>query len=393
MKKIKVSEVLFFIGYIMIIFSEMFSKVAVSQKLISVINNMGIGVLIIAAINCIIINKYNYKTLIGLASITIILIIVTIKSHDNLLLKVFILSIAFGNIEFKKFIKLDVVIRIMFFITVVMLYNMGLTENYFMYREDGTMRSSMGFAHPNNFGQYLLVICIDLVLLRFNKLSLIDYVYVLLSIILINYFSNSRTSQICLGLLFLIMILLRNHINIINCKLIKVLIINSFLIFTIIPILLANNYRENKEWAVQFNDLLSNRIAYASQFLEHYDINLFGNDIEMKYTQEARANKEQPWVLDNSYLVILLRYGLIAYIIIYILMITITKDLYKRKYYIIIMLWLVYGINAMFENTLFKIQFNSLLIILASLLYKKIINTKINKIEKRTSYEQEKFEY
>lgn len=383
MKKVKVSELLFFIGYIMIIFSEMFSKVILFENLISIINNIGLGILILAAINCVIINKYNYKTLIGLIIVTIILILVTIKSKDNLLLKVFILSIAFGDIEFKKFIKLDVIIRIIFMCVVISLYNIGLTENYFMYREDGTMRSSMGFAHPNNFGQYLLVICIDIVLLRFKKLKFVDYVYVLLSIILINYFSNSRTSQICLGILFLIMIILRKHINIINFKFIKLLIINSFLIFTIISILLANNYRENKEWAVQLNDLLSNRIAYASQFLEYYDINLLGNDIEMKYTQEARANSEQPWVLDNSYLVVLLRYGLIAYIIIYLIMLTITRDLYKRKEYSIIMLWLVYGINAMFENTLFKIQFNTLLIILASLLYKKIINSKISKREEK----------
>ena len=381
MKKVKVSELLFFIGYIMIIFSEMFSKVILFENLISIINNIGLGILILAAINCVIINKYNYKTLIGLIIVTIILILVTIKSKDNLLLKVFILSIAFGDIEFKKFIKLDVIIRIIFMCVVISLYNIGLTENYFMYREDGTMRSSMGFAHPNNFGQYLLVICIDIVLLRFKKLKFVDYVYVLLSIILINYFSNSRTSQICLGILFLIMIILRKHINIINFKFIKLLIINSFLIFTIISILLANNYRENKEWAVQLNDLLSNRIAYASQFLEYYDINLLGNDIEMKYTQEARANSEQPWVLDNSYLVVLLRYGLIAYIIIYLIMLTITRDLYKRKEYSIIMLWLVYGINAMFENTLFKIQFNTLLIILASLLYKKIISKREEKEE------------
>ena len=381
MKKVKVSELLFFIGYIMIIFSEMFSKVILFENLISIINNIGLGILILAAINSVIINKYNYKTLIGLIIVTIILILVTIKSKDNLLLKVFILSIAFGDIEFNKFIKLDVIIRIIFMCVVILLYNIGLTENYFMYREDGTMRSSMGFAHPNNFGQYLLVICIDLVLLRFKKLKFVDYVYVLLSIILINYFSNSRTSQICLGILFLIMIILRKHINIINFKFMKLLIINSFLIFTIISILLANNYRENREWAVQLNDLLSNRIAYASQFLEYYDINLLGNDIEMKYTQEARANSEQPWVLDNSYLVVLLRYGLIAYIIIYLIMLTITRDLYKRKEYSIIMLWLVYGINAMFENTLFKIQFNTLLIILASLLYKKIISKREEKEE------------
>ena len=38
MKKVKVSELLFFIGYIMIIFSEMFSKVILFENLISIIS-------------------------------------------------------------------------------------------------------------------------------------------------------------------------------------------------------------------------------------------------------------------------------------------------------------------------------------------------------------------
>lgn len=383
MRKINVKEILFFIGYAIIIFSEMFSKVTLIEGNISIINNIGLGILILAAINNVILNKYNYKTIIGLLIITVLLILVTMQSEDNLLLKVFIIAIAYGDIELKKFIKLDVIIRILFMFTVILLYNIGLTENYFMFREDGTIRSSMGFAHPNNFGQYLLVVCADLVLLRFEKIKFIDYIYLFCSIFLINHFSNSRTSQVCLVVLIIAIILLKKRIDIMNFKLVRVIIINSFLIFTIISIFLANSYKANESWAIKLDGLVSNRISYASRFLEYYDIKLFGNEIEMKYTQEARANGEQPWVLDNSYLVILLRYGIIAYIIIYLIMLTITRELYKKKEYVIIMLWFIFGINAIFENTIFKIQFNTLLVVLASLLYRKIIKTKNNNIQEK----------
>ena len=195
-------------------------------------------------------------------------------------------------------------------------------------------------------------------------------------------YSNSRTSIYCILLLSIMHIIYILFPKLYKKKLIKSFFKNSFIIFAMTIIFLVVGYRTGNQTFSKINDLLSGRLYYASAFLDKYSINLFGNEIVMLYTQEARSLGKQPWVLDNSYVVCLLRYGIIAFGVIFIVLRKIISDLFEKDKISLIIIWMVMSVNGMFENYLFKIHFNPYLIIFSLYLfdkcYKKVGRGKIN---------------
>lgn len=374
MKKINVNNFLFFLGYALILFSDMFSSVNKITNYVNYIDYIGLAILSFLIFLRLKDERIVLKKIIILFFLCFALFLIKIYSGDNLLIKLFIIILAFREIEINHFVKIDMMIRLVYLLIVVALFKAGLTSNYYIYREDGSIRSSMGFSHPNNFGQYILVLCCDYIFLKFNKLKLIDYIIPIGGAIIIDIFSNSRTSIFCMLLLILLTLIYRFMPKIFENKMIKKTIINIFLVFTIIAGLSVYLYNSGNPLFTKINDTLSNRLSYASRFLEEYNINLFGNEITMLYTQEARRAGLKPWVLDNSYLVCILRYGLVGYILIYFLTRSGLKKIYETKRYEIIIMWIIFSLNGIFENYLFKIHFNPYLIILSYLLYDNIIN-------------------
>lgn len=376
MSKIKLKDLLFFVGYSIILFSDMFSAVLSLSSIVNVIDYIGLGILLLVIILYAIDEKYSYKKILGILLVMIILLFTKLSSGDNLLLKFFVIVLAFKNIDFQKFIKYDFYLRIFFMIIVTLFYKNGLTSVYTIYRENGLVRSSMGFAHPNNFGQYILIICIDYIFLKFRSFKIRNCILPMFGIYLIYTFSNSRTSIFCLFILLLLVFFQKCIPDILNKRFIKRICLHVFLFFTVLSVALAWGYKMNDPLAIRINSTLSNRLFYSSSFLRHYDVTLFGNEIQMVYTQEARSTGRQPWTLDNSYLVFLLRYGILAYIVVAMMSRKMLLKFYGIERYDVIIMWLIFSLNGIFENYLFKIHFNPFLVIFSILVYKDIQNWK-----------------
>lgn len=384
MKKINIKILLFFLGYSLVLFSDMFSAVKAVSNIVNYIDYVGLGILLYLIILSLKEQKVTYYKFFTIILVIALLFIVKIYSGDNLLLKLFLITLAFKNIKIDKFFKYDMWIRIIYMIIVITLYKIGLTSTYIMYREDGSIRSSMGFSHPNNFGQYILVICCDYIFIHFKNLKFYNYLIPIISIYLIDKFSNSRTSELCLLVLLVLTIIYNIKPKFYKNKYIKRIVINIFLIFTVFTLLMVHAFNNNNKTMIEINQLLSNRLYYASKFLEKYDITLFGNEITMLYTQEARSLGQQPWLLDNSYLVCILRYGIFAYLVIYFFIRKSLKQLLENEHIDLIIMWIVISLNGVFENYLFKIHFNPFLIILSYLLYngmQKYVKNKEDKLQ------------
>ena len=83
-------------------------------------------------------------------------------------------------------------------------------------------------------------------------------------------------------------------------------------IFTLFAVKL---YDSNNIIAMNINNFLSNRIYYASTFYHKYGISLFGKEVEYISTYlVSQSSAIKALVLYNSYLVILLNYGILSLI-------------------------------------------------------------------------------
>ena len=166
-KKENTVNIIFYFAYALEIFYWMFSNVTMigGYRIIAV--KLAYFLLIV----CFILNmtKNKKKDYIYIGLYIIISFLSMIVSDSNSILLIILFLIGMKQMKFKKIVKFDFYIKIIFLLIIVVLYKLNLTENYYMYRTDGVMRSSMGFAHPNIFGTYIFLLCCEYIYIYIIK--------------------------------------------------------------------------------------------------------------------------------------------------------------------------------------------------------------------------------
>jgi hypothetical protein len=130
-------------------------------------------------------------------------------------------------------------------------------------------------------------------------------------------------------------------------------------------------YSINNPISIWLNDLFSTRIECMLKFFNTYNINLFGNKLILVSSENAILLKTKAWILDNSFVHILLRYGLVIYIIFATYFKKIFYLAYKEKNTILIIIVFLLVIYGMMETYLFKFTYNVFILYIGKLLYRE----------------------
>lgn len=83
----------------------------------------------------------------------------------------------------------------------------------------------------------------------------------------------------------------------------------------ILSFVLVYLYSSNLKIVGFFDELLSHRISLAYSILDNYGISLLGQYIPLVSTTEARRTGLTALVLDNAYMHLLLRYGVVLFVV------------------------------------------------------------------------------
>lgn len=368
--KTKINIALFYIAYTLMVFFWMTTNV----KYIDVINKYTIKIAyLVVVLSCFF--GFTKKDIKDWKTIFLFIALICsgvswIISDSNILAILVLFIIAAKNIKFENIIKYDFKLRVVLTSIVVLLYVLDLTENHYIYRENGDIRSSMGFSHPNTFGIYILLLCAEYIYLNYKKMTWKSYVVILIVDILLIYFANSRASVIAILLLLVGTALCKITKNkIIENKLVKNLLPYLFIIFTLISIILCTLYNPVNFVIRQINDLLSGRIYLAKKYLEDYDVNLFGNELEIVSTYEAENTGEEARVLDNGFINIILQYGIVNYIFLVIMLYIAIQKALSEKDYILCIIMSIYIVVGILENGAFTLYKNTFLIYISNAIY------------------------
>lgn len=336
--KDNLNKFVFYFAYTLLVANVMFAYVKGVGKAINILKDLALVLLIINFF--VQSKKYKRKEFIILLLIISISAVVTFVSKDREIIKIVLLICTAISIDFQKFIKYDFKLKLISTIIIILCYYLNLTDVYYMYRSDGTIRSSMGFSHPNIFGGFVFSIVCDYIFLRKDKINIFDIVVIILLSFGVSYFSDSRTSQICIILVMLGSIFIKiDKIKILDLKLVKFIVNNSFFIFSIISFILAYLLVQNNPTVINLNESLSGRISFIARFFDEYVVNLFGREIEIIGTLQSKTTGESPWILDNSYAMILLRYGVVTFLMMGIFLNIFFKNTYKYDKYILIIMF------------------------------------------------------
>lgn len=317
--------------------------------------------------------KYTLGEGIVVLIISIVIIISTVTSKDTRLLFSWLFVFTSKNTEIDVVIKKTYKILVIMTMIVIGLNIIGFLPDYTIYKWD-KIRYSLGFAHPNQLGLRIGQIVICHFYLNKDNLRLRDYILAILLAIFTYIVPNSQTAFIIIVLVSLLsyVYLLLRRIASDLIKIYSYFLVSISTIVNILSIYLSTR-PINNHIIESVNSILSYRFSMCYKVYSIYGITWFGNDIAVSLLErEAKGllSLGSLW-LDNAYMSMLVRYGIVTYLIISVLYILSMIYMVKIKEYYILTLLFIYSVYGVMENYYFQISGNIMLFTIGYLIYKR----------------------
>ena len=257
--------------------------------------------------------KYKLNCLMIVFMLMALSFVVFLRTKEEFLLCTILYILAAKDVKIDEFIKKDVKYKLFILLFVIICYKLGLTSSNIFSRSDGTIRNTLGFAHPNQLGLCLFSISCGIAFIHYKKYKITDYLIFIMSLIICHSVCDSRSSFF--GILIVLLIaLFRKFIE--NNKLINKLIVFLPEVLFLLSLLFTILYTNNFQIAYDVNKVLNSRLYHASAFLNYYGINLFGHYFDYYGLTNLRYDLRGLTILDNAYMHILIHFGVIQTVLV-----------------------------------------------------------------------------
>lgn len=383
-KKISISNTLFYIPYIMwitvnILKFTFYRDIYFVQQVFKIIE---VSIYVLLIFKILYDNKYSFKT-IKWGMLFLIVFIVGRLSNSRSLIEIMIFIYTSKDIEFKKILKITLLVQIILSIFIIGGSLTGIIKNDIWLRSDGSFRYGLGYTYCTfsaNFYYHIILMYLYIkdekginliescVILVINQILYIltdtKAVYYLIWILVVVIFFNKITKK-------------RNKINFIT----RVLCKYCFIISAIIAIFSSILYDASNKFYIFLNTIFTDRLVLGNFMYKQYGIPLFGQNI-LWVTGRAGIERTSNTVynfVDSSYLNIAINFGIVILILVCLGFTIIESDLIKnnKKNQCIILAFL--AIHSISDPQLLQMQYHPFLLMFGIF----FSSTKVKELTKR----------
>ena len=365
-KGLKPEHIFYFSGILWYV-STLFFGASTIRRFLGIPSNSWINIftLIVSGlllVKIIVYQKYNIKQFVLISITSAILLISVFFTRQTTLLPTFLFVVAAKGIDLKKFLKYLFEALFVTVILIILLALMGTIDNPIFQRSGSdVIRHSLGFLHPNLLGAQILQICGLFLVLKWEKVKTLDFVFILTLAMVSHTFSDSRTSFYLILLMLFLTLLYKGLYKIQKQTILDTIIKYSTFFFPAVSILLAHYYQSSHEVFRSLNDMFTGRLALLHRYYQRYGLSIFGQPIIINRTQ----------TLDNVYAYLAISFGLLTFLLVIIAYYKCIKILIaKRKTPILISIF-VFLVSGLFEVSFFRFTYNYTLVFLSLALYDK----------------------
>lgn len=349
------SLLLFNFGYVFLIISDMCKQVSFIRTYNKYISFF--GYLFIAIYLCVNYKKFlkmDKKILLVTILSGLILLIGFYFSKNFTIIRVILLGLSIMTMSFDRFVKNDVIYKLIIIISLIATSLLGIVDNKVIYRSDLTKRYSLGFTHPNILSMYLMMITFEVSYLLLKNRECInkmgrDITLLLIPsvIIFIDYVTDSKSTILALFIFYLFIVsyvfLYKYLKRVLDNKLVKNFLIRMFFFVSLAVIgTLVIAYTHPKYISV-FDNIFSYRYSYYMVFLNRLHINGLGMVIPDSINSA---------VLDNMYIKLFLNGGVIFWVTYYLLFRFSSSKTYKTDNYLILAIIVILCFVGMVETNI-----------------------------------------
>ncbi len=322
--------------------------------------------------------EYDFRTIIGLIiTVFVYLIIGKISTLSSNITIGIIFIYALRDIPFKSVAKTSLVVSVLMLLFVIVSANMGVITNYL--EISGTrVRSYLGFRYA--LLPSILLMNIVAIALYINKNNIRYWQWLLLSLSVYWVYgqTDSRLTFYNSCILLIFNILIKWFPNMLS-KLGNVLkvfkltfIVNAIISFWITINYLGSNNSFVNSFLFKLNQMLGGRLYLANKSLELFGFGLFGKPVEWNgngLTVEGVRNYQTYLYVDNLYIQILQKFGLLILVLmVTLLTLTLFKAI-KKNQWIIAFILIVMSFQSMIDDLNLYLHYNIFWILIGSLIY------------------------
>lgn len=294
---------------------------------------------------------------------------------DEYVLAFAVLFIGAYNVDYRKLLKVYLGLGISYTVFVVIGCLLGYIENLTFTLWNGNVRNSFGFNYPTDFTAHLFFFVVAWCILRYEKITWIE-IGVFAAVMLWSYFGcYARNNTICIGLVIVLCILEKilpsekkcalreNKALKAVCIIIPILIIGGMIFLSLI-------YNDGNAILYKLNDVLNNRLGFGKYGFVEYGLSPWGKQIAMQGFGRIEGGTDSFWntglsyfVLDCSYVNILLQFGVVLFCILVILQIIWQVQNYQGDRLFFIIIFIIICVQCAVEHHYLDIAYNPLLFI------------------------------
>lgn len=303
-------------------------------------------------------SKYNIKDLILICMVCLLSLLVYISSHESIYLVMILAGLVMRNVDYRSVFKKIFWVRLFLYICIICLAIIGILPIGEMSIPKGvwgiTTGFGLGYEHPNNLAQNFFMIVALYICIRKDRLNHINFGIVILLDLIMYLVSKSKTSCILVFLLCIItwIFLYGKRTGVWTKKIISIISIPILfcggLIGIVIPYLYANLSGTIEKFFYLLNGRMNGRLSNATILFSTLNLTWFGKIID----QDLLAQKYSYSIVDNGYAFALFDFGVVGFIVIFILYFLTIRRLKEKREYIYLIVVLAFCIMALFENIL-----------------------------------------
>lgn len=293
------------------------------------------------------------------------------------LLPIFIYSAR--NMEVNKILRISYVISVFMLVFIILSSYLGIIQNYIYYsalRE----RQYLGFRYALYPSSILCNIIFLKIYLEKENISWLSLICLLVANYVLFQYTDSRLTFI-LGVALIVFSTIMKKSQKFREILLNRTFIWSFLVLALLSIYATINYDYLSDWQSDLNEALGGRLSLGNSTLKFYGYGLFGKTLSLSgngLDENGMLNTSTYDYVDNLYVLLLLRAGIIFLFIFLVAMTIIMKKIYIQKDSYLYIIFILLAFHGIIDDLIMLPQYNSFWFVVAALFMGRRISKTTN---------------
>jgi len=302
--------------------------------------------------------QYKIKQYAAITFIGIMIVVSSFITKDLAIVVFYLFVLALKNIDYKKIVKTICFSQITGVSLILMLFNLGLIDERISTRL-GIVRRSYGFGHPAFLSTFYLMIVMELFYLYENKIKYYHIIIVVILAEIIDRTTDGRTNMYCLFLFLFLFVIRKSFRKILDLKTIMYVTNYIFLFLALLcSVYLAAKFNPYNILEAKLNSILSNRLYLSNYFWNNYGPSLFGQPLKFISTLEGSLTGQSVLILDNFYLNLVIKFGLVMTGLFVGFVLKLLKLLYLREETTLLIIVFVFLVYSLISPIIINLELN-----------------------------------